>query len=235
MSLVGQIGPSQDAQGPRRRLGSVFSVLAFLLLFFPLPFVLEVCWGAVIVGLFPCLRGNSLSWALVPPIGLPWIYLIWRLWSAPKGAKSRLRWMPIAALVGSACILLGVFAVQMLEGDLNPKRWNEIEAVDVLHRARDAEKAYAAAHAGSFSPTWEDAAQSLSGSRLVTGTKRGFRFTYTPGPKDRDGRIRSYTVIAQPITFGKTACRSFFTDESGVTRSRSENRPATARDSPLEQ
>ncbi len=233
MSSVGQIGSSQDAQRPRRRLRSVLSVLAFLLLIFPFPFVLEVCWGAGIVALFPCLRGSSLSRALMPPVGLPWIYLIWRLCRARKGAEFPL-WMPIAALVGSACFLLGDFAVQMAEGDLNRKRWNEIEAVDVLHRARDTEKVYAAAHAGSFSPTWEDAAQSLSGSRLVTETKRGFRFTYTPGPKDREGRIGSYTVIAQPIEFGKTACRSFFTDESGVTRSTSEERPATARDSPLE-
>ena len=79
MSPGRQTGSSQDAQTPRLRERFGFSVLAFLLLIFPFPFALEVGWGWIIAGLFPCLRGDGFFRALMPPLGLPWIYLSWRL------------------------------------------------------------------------------------------------------------------------------------------------------------
>jgi len=69
--------------------------------------------------------------------------------------------------------------------------------------------------------------------------RSGYRFTYTPGPRDAKGAINSYTIIARPIKYGKVYAegkmvRSFFTDQSGIIRFTSEERPATATDPVLQ-
>lgn len=69
----------------------------------------------------------------------------------------------------------------------------------------------------------------------ATGTsfvKAGYKFTYMPGP-GAFGRIATYTVTARPLEHGKTAMRSFFTDQSNVIRATTENRDANARDTPI--
>ncbi len=72
----------------------------------------------------------------------------------------------------------------------------------------------------------------LIGDLLAAGTMRGYRFTFTPGPPDEKREITSYTLTAQPLTYKRTGCRIFFTDESGVRRATQEDRAATADDSP---
>jgi hypothetical protein len=62
--------------------------------------------------------------------------------------------------------------------------------------------------------------------------RSGYNFTYTPGTS-RLGDISAYTLTAQPIEYGRTGVRSFFTDESGAIRWTRENRPAAAQDPPL--
>ncbi len=61
--------------------------------------------------------------------------------------------------------------------------------------------------------------------------KFGYRFTYTLSAKGPPGT--AYTYVARPVEFGRTGYRSFFTDESGVIRFASDDRPATAADPPL--
>lgn len=63
-------------------------------------------------------------------------------------------------------------------------------------------------------------------------TRNGYRITYTPGPGEF-GSIKAYTVVAQPVQYGITGVRSFFTDETAKIRGTGENRPATANDPPL--
>lgn len=72
------------------------------------------------------------------------------------------------------------------------------------------------------------------GSRFIL---HGYRFTYTPGPRDTAEMITGYTISARPLKYhklgGRTGERSFFTDQSGVIRATREDRAATAADRPL--
>ena len=65
---------------------------------------------------------------------------------------------------------------------------------------------------------------------LSSGKKSGYQFNLTPGPPDKEGKITSYTLSAQPITYKLTGCRSFFNDETGVIRATDEDRAATVED-----
>jgi prepilin-type N-terminal cleavage/methylation domain-containing protein len=55
---------------------------------------------------------------------------------------------------------------------------------------------------------------------LAAGNKDGYRFTYSPGPKDPSGHISSYSILAEPVTPGTTGMRSYYGDQSGTIRSR---------------
>jgi len=67
---------------------------------------------------------------------------------------------------------------------------------------------------------------------LASGTKSGYRYSYTAGKKDRTGRIVSYTVHADPVTPGVTGEKHFFTDESQVIREE-KGKEANAYSAPL--
>jgi hypothetical protein len=54
-----------------------------------------------------------------------------------------------------------------------------------------------------------------------------YTLQYTPGKPDADGRVKSYTLVAQPGNFGYL---NFYTDESGVLRATVEDRAATVQD-----
>jgi len=65
-----------------------------------------------------------------------------------------------------------------------------------------------------------------------TVTRNGYRITYVPGP-GAFGSIATYTIEAVPLEYGVTGKTSFYTDESAIVRSTSENRRATKNDPPL--
>jgi hypothetical protein len=66
--------------------------------------------------------------------------------------------------------------------------------------------------------TYDGHAAGLIDEVLASGTKSSYVFTYTPGEKDRDGRVFGYTINADPIKTGITGRYHYFTDESGVIR-----------------
>lgn len=75
-------------------------------------------------------------------------------------------------------------------------------------------------------------AAGLIDSVLAGGTKDGYVFRYTPGPRV-EGRIDTYTLTAQPIEgCGTGNGNCYFTDDTGVIRQNS-TAPATQADSPL--
>ena len=51
---------------------------------------------------------------------------------------------------------------------------------------------------------------------LVTGTKSGYTFTYTPGAANAAGIITTYNILAKPITVGTTGQRAFCSVQDGV-------------------
>ncbi len=82
--------------------------------------------------------------------------------------------------------------------------------------------------------TYADSLGSLYGSMLIdsmlaSGTKDGYTFTVSTGTGDA-----TYGIYARPITY-ETGTRSFFSDETGYIRYTTEDRPATADDTPLGQ
>jgi hypothetical protein len=68
---------------------------------------------------------------------------------------------------------------------------------------------------------------------LAKGLKNGYIFTYTPGAKDKEGHIATYTLSARP-TKRRAGLRSYFADQTGVIRWTNDNRAATAKDPALE-
>ena len=68
---------------------------------------------------------------------------------------------------------------------------------------------------------------------LADGVSKGYKVTFRPGPKGKNGNVSTYTILGRPTKYGVTGRRNFHSDESGVVRFTSENRAATGRDSPL--
>ena len=68
-----------------------------------------------------------------------------------------------------------------------------------------------------------------NGGTNLSFTKNGYRFTYTPGPGSYPLIIK-YAVVAQPLDYGVSGKRSFYTDQSAIIRETSDNRLATAND-----
>ena len=75
-------------------------------------------------------------------------------------------------------------------------------------------------------------AAGLIDEALASGSEAAYRFVYTPGKKDSDGRVTTYTIQANPVTPGTTGTKFYFTDESGIVREDSD-RPATAKSPPI--
>jgi prepilin-type N-terminal cleavage/methylation domain-containing protein len=53
---------------------------------------------------------------------------------------------------------------------------------------------------------------------LASGTKSGFTYLYAPLLPDAFGRPQAYTLNANPLNFGVTGQRYFFTDQSALIR-----------------
>ena len=98
---------------------------------------------------------------------------------------------------------------------------NEASAVGSLRTINTASVSYSTTY-GNYPPSLASLGPSSSPSSttadlidaaLVTGTKSGYKFTYTsPSP------YQQYSITASPITPGVTGQRYFFTDQSGVIR-----------------
>ena len=147
-----------------------------------------------------------------------------------------------------SCLCWVVFA-SMVSGELRRGhglgRGNESSAVGSLRSINTSEETYASTYGKGFSPMLATLGPPAQGSQpsasaadlidsvLASGQKSGYNFIYTPGPRDAQGRIPSYTVLARPATPGVSGQRNFFTDETGVIRATLEDRPATAADPPI--
>ncbi len=72
--------------------------------------------------------------------------------------------------------------------------------------------------------------EGLVDSVLGSGTKDGYTLsTHT------DGEDNTFRVNATPISLGKTGTRNFYSDETGVIRYTTEDRPAWFKDPPIGQ
>ncbi len=143
------------------------------------------------------------------------------------------------------CLFLtALFMPNLIDGHHRGSR-NEASAVGSLRTINTSEVTYASTYGKGFSPTLAALGPPAKGAQpsataanqidsiLAGGQKSGYNFVYTPGALNAEGRILSYSVVAQPATLGVTGNRSFFTDQTGITRVTAENRAATAADPPI--
>ncbi len=122
---------------------------------------------------------------------------------------------------------------------------NQASAVSSLRTINTAEVTYSSRYNSGYSPSLSALGEGGAGSQptpsaaglidsvLASGVKSGYRITYVSGLPDKTGHIKTYTVVARPVEYGKSGKMSFFTDESGVICQTEEDRPATAKDPPL--
>jgi prepilin-type N-terminal cleavage/methylation domain-containing protein len=117
---------------------------------------------------------------------------------------------------------------------------NETSAVNSLSTLNSASLTYLTIYGGypanlaslGPGPTPGPAAADLIDSVLSSGSKSGYMFVYSPGPKDPTGRVNTYSIRADPSAPGTTGRRSFFTDQSGVIRSNNSG-PADVSSTPI--
>jgi hypothetical protein len=120
---------------------------------------------------------------------------------------------------------------------------NQASAVGALRTFNTAEVTYASIYTHGFSPdlkslgrasgTPSESNAGLIDPTLTSGTRNGYKFLYTPGPKDSSGTITTYSIVARPVEFGRTGHNSYYTDQSCVIRSTDEDRAASRDDPPL--
>ena len=138
---------------------------------------------------------------------------------------------------------IGLIAVLLTSVLVNPPHTrqaaNEASAVGSLRTLNVAAVTYSTQCAG-FPATLATMGPPVNGcttadlidSVLVTGSKRGYTFTYAAGDADGDGRMDTYTVTAIPSNVGTTGQRHFFVDQTGVIRVEM-NQPASADSPPI--
>jgi hypothetical protein len=144
------------------------------------------------------------------------------------------RWSYLGGLA-----FLGYLSLVSLPGIISG---DEASAVSSLRTVITAEASYAWAYKSGYSPTLIALGPSLVGAQpsssaaelipndLSRPVHSGYRFTYTAAPPDAAGRVLTYEVVAEPLSYGISGRRSFFTDQSGAIRWTDEGRPATAHD-----
>lgn len=156
-------------------------------------------------------------------------------------------WSRAAAIAGVAVVILILLFLVGYFGTLDRHGHpaNQASAVGYLRTINNAEAIYASLYNAGYSSSLDmlgyppDVAQpsashaGLIDNVLASGVKSQYRFTYVPGPADKTGQIKTYTVVARPMQYGELERMSFFTDESGVIRKTDADRPATAKDLPI--
>ena len=108
------------------------------------------------------------------------------------------------------------------------KRTAEANARDALAAVREALMNYQASE-GSFPASLESLGDSVRAAAQKAQSAR-YTLEYLPGKPDSEGRMKIFTLLARPGNFGYL---NFYTDETGVFRATSEDRPATAQDPPF--
>jgi hypothetical protein len=138
-------------------------------------------------------------------------------------------WVPVVGIAAVAIILPRL---------LYPKTASyEASAISSIRTINVAQVVYAQAHPDKgFAHSLAElgpAGDALIDSVLASGERSSYVFVLSAAPPDSSGHIVRYVITARPRHYGKETQRNFCTDESGVLRSTTENRAATAQDPAL--
>ena len=125
---------------------------------------------------------------------------------------------------------------------------NPASVIGSLRTINTAEITYASTYRNGYSPSLSTlgpplkgtgpsaAAAALIDSTLAgagnTSEKSGYRFVYSPGPRNTQGQIVSYSITASPMQLGVTGSNYYYTDQTGVIRCNTTG-TASGTDSPI--
>jgi hypothetical protein len=160
----------------------------------------------------------------------------------------------VAAFYVLDVMLLGSWGLYTLR---HPRNATEATAIGDIRTVIMAQEVYKSANGGYYEgnlrclaephsgclPNYPANAPTFLDSSIASLTPRaGYvrEFVAGPSPKRLDPRqssptsVTGYSYGARPEHYGRTGYRSFFADETAVIRSTRENRPATAKDPPIE-
>jgi type IV pilus assembly protein PilA len=146
-------------------------------------------------------------------------------------------------------IIIVIVIVVLTAGILVPSLWksksqiDETSAVRSLRMVISAESNYAQAYGTGYSSTLTtlgpppDAmpTASMAGyldSELTGGQKEGYSFIYSAGSADENGRITTYTLIANPLKPGQTGKTYYYVDQTGLIHT-SKDHQASPNDPPI--
>jgi hypothetical protein len=134
----------------------------------------------------------------------------------------------IAIIVVSA--LLFVFIALIVVANLLRGRMTGPDEMGSLRTINTSEVTYASTYGKGFAPSLEslgcknstDAPNAvhscLIDSVLASGTKSGYRFSYSSSRPDKDGIINEYLVVQEPLEIRASEAYTYCTDETGVIR-----------------
>jgi type II secretory pathway pseudopilin PulG len=137
-------------------------------------------------------------------------------------------WRPLSRVhpVVWVLIALGVPTVLHLLSDFQSAREFKLEqaALQQLLTIQSAQTRYFSQF-GRFATTLQELGPGLISGDLAKGVKTGYQFTLIGGPT-------GYTINANPVNFGTTGRRTFFSDQSKVVRENWGAQPATINSPP---
>lgn len=146
-----------------------------------------------------------------------------------KGMRNKQRGFTLIELLIVVTIIL-IIAAMAIPNLVGAKmRANEAAAVGALKAINAACMAYWTTYNG-YPPTLASLGPPAGGTQmgpssadlldsvLASGNKSGYVFTYAAVDANGDGKMDTYTVVAEPASRGTTGQRSFFTDQSGTIR-----------------
>ena len=189
------------------------------------------------------LTGNDLPALFVPLSQMFVFFAALACLFAVRTSQKLSLWYGYGRTVMYALILGLILAVTMPSMvSLSPISSNQRAAVGNLRSLHSAQMRYESLNEHGYAPTLKalslsentglpmEQSKGLIDEALVGGEMCGYRFSLTPGPPNKEGKITSYNVTAQPLSMHETGDRNYFVDEYGVICYTDEDRPATNED-----
>jgi hypothetical protein len=202
----------------------------------------SVAWGSF--GALWALPGaaalwSEKDWTTAVIVSTLAIFLVMLLGSAIKGYYSMERRrgdvLILAARFAIIPLIFVPLAIIIPNSSFINMESHETAAADALRTINKAQVEYAKTHRGRGSTaSLEDLGPppgaGLIAEDLANGRRYNYLITLSPAPSNTSGHEPKYTLTARPQSYGSFGRRSFFSDESGVTRYTAEDRAPTRQD-----
>jgi prepilin-type N-terminal cleavage/methylation domain-containing protein len=159
-----------------------------------------------------------------------------------RESRKKQRGFSLIELLIVIAVILIIAAIAIPNFVRSRLRANESAAVQNLRMITTANTVYLTTYGVGYAdglanlggdPVIPDATQAgLIDSILSAGVKTGYTYTYTVVTRNAASHVVSYTLTAEPTTFGSTGERHFFTNQTGIIHF-STTGSATASDPPI--